>query len=409
MPASSIRYPGLRVVVLGTLGQIPFAGVAWQALHYLEGLRRLECRVAYLEDTGAWPYDAEKNTITDDPSFTLRYLRRNLEWCAMGEAWAYRAACRDHRIFGPLAESWTRTLRDAEVLINLTGATVLRDEHLAVPRRIYLETDPVLPQIEVATGKRSTIDYLAAHTHHFTFGENLGAPDCLVPPTNFRYRPTRQPVVLDWWEGKSPHAAPDRRLRFTTVANWRQTDKDIVWKGETYGWSKDVEFRKFLDLPAKSPVDLELALACGDRQALAELQRHGWRVRDALPLSGDILPYRDYLIASDGEFSVAKDQNVRLRSGWFSDRSACYLAAGRPVVVQDTAFNRVLPVGEGLFAFRTEEEARVALATVAGDYRRHAEAARAIASQYFDAPKVLAALLEAAFSHASQLGMNIET
>src|SRR5512134_1429542 len=154
------------LVILGIVGRTPFAGVAWQALHFLEGLRRLGYEVYYVEDTGEWPYDPERNTITDDPRFTLAYLERLMNWCGLPESWAYRAAP-TNAVLGPAARALARLFREADGLINLTGATLLRDEHLSVPVRIYLETDPVVPQIEVADGRRETIDMLASHTHHF--------------------------------------------------------------------------------------------------------------------------------------------------------------------------------------------------------------------------------------------------
>ncbi len=378
------------VVVLGILGRTPLAGVAWQVLHYLEGFRRLGCDVYYVEDTGAWPYDPEQNTVTGDCRYSVRYLGRLLDRFGFGERWAYRAEPEGGRFYG-LSESRVPDLfRHANALVNLTGATVLREEHLRVPVRIYLETDPVLPQIEVARGERFTIDLLAAHTHHFSYGENFGAADCRVPLEGFTYLPTRQPIILDWW----PAGPPPAGACFTTVANWKQSGKDIEWQGERYAWSKHHEFLKCLDLPRRSGQPFELALACDDAASLARLRDHGWRVVDALPLSREVRTYREYIQGSRGEFTVAKDQNIRLRSGWFSDRSACYLAAGRPVITQDTGFGNVLPTGRGLFAFRTMEDALAALDAVASDYEGHCRAAREIAAEYFAAEKVVGSLLE---------------
>src|SRR5262249_50348433 len=161
-----------------------------------------------------------------------------------------------------------------EVLVNLTGATLLRKEHLRVPVRVYLETDPVMPQIEVAQGWQFTIDLLDAHTHHFTYGENVGAPGCRVPVGRYRYFPTRQPVVLEWWRGKGMPPGE----RFTTVASWEQTSKDIEWQGERYLWSKHHEFLKFLDVPARTGARFELALACDDEGTKRLLRSHGWSV-----------------------------------------------------------------------------------------------------------------------------------
>jgi hypothetical protein len=379
------------------MGRAPFAGVGWQVLHYLEGLRRLGCQVSYLEDTGDWPYDPERNTITDDCRYTTDYIARLMAWCGLPDRWAYRAAAHGGRLFGPAAARVDELFSRADALINLTGATVLRDEHLRVPVRVFLETDPVLPQIEVAQGRQFTIDLLAAHTHHFSFGENLGAPDCGVPLGRFDYCPTRQPIVLEWWDpAQAAPPSPDTDGRFTTVASWKQSGKDVEWGGETYSWSKHHEFLKLLDLPRRAGRPFELALACDDAEVLRLLGGHGWRVVDALALSKDILPYRDYILGSRGEFTVAKDQNIRLRSGWFSDRSASYLAAGKPVITQDTGFGDILPTGRGLFAFRTMDEVLAAVDAIESDYERHSRAAQEIAAAYFAAERVVDSLLKRA-------------
>ncbi len=383
-----------RVVVLGMMGGTPFAGVGWQVLHYLEGLRRLGHDAWYLEDTGAWPYDADRDAITGDHRYTLSYIDGLMSWCGMGDRWAYRSAAHGGEAFGPSAARLPHLLAEADILVNLTGATVLRDEHLQVPVRVYLETDPVLPQIEVAQGRRFTLDLLAAHTHHYTYGENLGESDCGVPlDGRIDYRPTRQPVVLDWWDPVRISPPPAHNPCFTTVSRWRQTEKDVEWNGETYLWSKHHEYMKIIDVPQRTEEPLEVALA-GDPDALDTLEANGWRVVDALTISKDHLPYRSYIVGSRGELSVAKDQYVRLRSGWFSDRSACYLAAGKPVVTQDTGFGNVLPTGRGLFAFRGVEDILAALEAVRADYAGHCAAALEIAREYFAADRVVGELLD---------------
>ena len=180
----------------------------------------------------------------------------------------------------------------------------------------------------------------------------------------------------------------------TTVANWRQTDKDIEWNGRTLTWSKDVQFMRFLSLPSRVGIPVELALATNDGEPLARLREAGWRLRPAGPLSKDVDAYREYVRASAGEFSVAKEQYALLRSGWFSDRTACYLAASRPAIVQDTGFDRVIPTGAGLFAFRTLDDAVAAFEAVKADYPRHSAAAREIAVEYLRAETVLERLLD---------------
>jgi hypothetical protein len=379
------------VVVLGAVARMPVAGVAWQALHYVEGLRRLGCDVYYVEDTNAWAYDPTRGTLTNDGAHPARYLAGLMAWLGLPDRWAYRTAGEAPAVCGLSETAFRALFARADALLNVTGATTLREEHLRVPIRAYVETDPVLPQIEVAQGCRFTLDFLAAHTHHFTFGENVGTPRCPLPVAPFRYRPTRQPVVRDWWpRSPKPVATPPR---FTTIAHWRQCGKDVAWRGDVYTWSKHHEFLRFIDVPRDAPVALELMLAGGDPTTRATLAARGWRLGDAGQLGGDILPYRDYVLGSDGEFTVAKDQNVRLRSGWFSDRSACYLAAGKPVVTQDTGFGDVLPTGRGLFAFRSDDDVRAALDAVAADPDGHARAAAELAAEFFDAERVLRRLI----------------
>jgi hypothetical protein len=377
----------LSLVVTGGLGNMPFAGVAWQVLHYLEGFRRLGHRVFYLEDTGSWPYDPEQQSISEDVRPSLRYVSRMLERVQLADAWAYRDAA-GGALHGASEQRLQAELTGADALVNISGVTVLGEEHMRIPVRIYVESDPVRPQIEIAKGNERTVELLSAHTHHFTFGENLGAPDCTVPIGRFTYHPTRQPVILDWWTGEN-HAEP--RTSLTTIASWKQTSKDIEWQGELLTWSKDVQFEPFVDLPSRVASPLELALAIDDDEAVARLTVHGWNVVPALPLSRDLDVYRDYIRASAGEFSVAKAQYARLRSGWFSDRTATYLAAGRPAIVQDCG--SPLPQGEGLFMFTTIDEAVAAIEAVEADPVRHRRAARDLAESELRAETVLARLL----------------
>jgi hypothetical protein len=397
---------GSRLIVLGILGGMPVAGVTWQFVHYLEGFRRLGFDVIYIEDTRTWPYDPETNTVTDECRYAVSYLAEVMERHGFGDRWAYRAATPGGGTFGLSESRVARLLEDAAALVNITGSTLLRDEHRRVPVRIYLETDPVGAQIEIAKGNPHPIELLDAHTHHFTFGENFGRPDCGVPIERFVYRPTRQPVVLDWW--KQPTVSPSPC--FTTIASWRQSGQDVEWNGETYTWSKHHEFLKLIDLPRWTAQPLELALGLkstvsddehgwvltddDEVEAVRMLRSYGWRVTNGMWLSRTPTPYRDYIQSSRGEFTVTKDQYVRLRSGWFSDRSACYLAAGHPVITQDTGFGAHLPTGEGLFAFNTRDDVLAALDAVNADYAHHQRVARAIAEEYFRAETVLARLLE---------------
>jgi hypothetical protein len=386
-----------RIVVLGALTEMPVAGVVWQVLHYLEGLRRLGHDVVYVEDTGSWPYDPELETVTDDPAPAAAWLERVMTKAGFARGWAYRSAAAENGAWGMDHEEMRRVFECADLLINLSAHTVLNERHLQVPVRIYLETDPVTPQLEIAAGRQFTIDFLAAHTHHFSFGERLGLAGCEVPVERFSYHPTRQPVVLDWWPPPpSFPGPPDGELRFTTVANWEQNYKDVVYAGETYTWSKSAEFVKLLQVPRRAGVAVALALALDDPATAAALEGAGFSVLPAAPLSRDPDAYRAFITVSGGEFTAAKDQNVRLRSGWFSDRTATYLATGRPAVVQDTGLDGILPTGEGLLTFSGPDEAVDALRRVAADYARHSRAARVLAVDHFRAETVLAHLLSAA-------------
>ena len=397
----------LRLVIMGILGRTPLAGVSWQVLHFLEGFRRLGYDVYYIEDTGGWAYNPLQKTYDDESEYTsncqyaVNYMAKLMSSFGLQNRWAYWSRV-DSRVFGLSKTQVLQLFENADALVNLTGSTQLFEEHTRVPVRIYLETDPVTRQIEVVQGDRKAIDLLEAHTHFFTYGENFGAPDCSVPLTRFHYHPTRQPIVLDWWTYDARLASelneqPNVRACFTTIAKWRQPGKDIEWNGETYSWSKHIEFLKFLDLPRRTQQAFELALAWEDEkdeEAIPQLTSQGWRVIDAISLSLNIAPYREYILGSRGEFTVAKDQNIRLRSGWFSDRSACYLAAGKPVVTQDTAFGNILPIGRGLFAFRNMEDILTAIDTIESNYEGHCRAAREIAEEYFAAEKVLGRVME---------------
>jgi hypothetical protein len=231
------------------------------------------------------------------------------------------------------------------------------------------------------------------HDVHFSFGECLSTA---VPVTGHHWRPTRQPIVLSEWRPTTPY-----REVFTTVMNWTSY-KPVVYGNQSYG-QKDLEFMRFRELPnLVAPTVLEIAVNAGKtRRTPRQLLAHrGWRVVDPAEVCPDLDTYRQYIESSKAEWSVAKNGYVLGQPGWFSCRSACYLAAGRPVAVQDTGFSAVLPVGNGLLAFRTVEEAVAAIKDIETNYARHAKAAREFAAAYFDADKVLARLIDAALNVA---------
>ena len=245
-------------------------------------------------------------------------------------------------------------------------------------------------QVELHDEKQYALDFLEPHVAFFTFGENYGRPGCGLPVSDrFTFHPTRQPVVTDFWSGGGADSGA-----YTTVGNWSQAWRDVTLDGERYAWSKDREFRKFLALPSLTGRTFELALSSYTPQDRELLESRGWRVRPALDFSTDLDAYRDYIRGSRAEFTVAKDQNIRLRTGWFSDRGATYLAAGRPVVTQDTGFGDVLPTGEALFPFTSIDDAVAAIETIEADYPKARQAAFELAREHFDANVVLGRLLE---------------
>jgi hypothetical protein len=378
-----------RIVVVGTLASDPYAGMAWMHMQIVVGLRRLGHDAYYFETTSAWPYDPVQRTRVCDSAYSVAYLASVAESFGVGDRWAYRRSYGDKAWFGIDGLRAAELLAHADAVLNIAGATRLAEEGLEVGRLVYFGTDPVYHEIAF-NGSEDVRTLVDEHDEFVTYGENLGSPDCPVPVFEPLRARTRQPVLLDMWSDGTAPAGP-----FTTVCNWQQHGRDIEYRGETYYWSKHREFLKFIDLPQKTrqPLELAMGLVDLDPAVVRMLTSHGWRLVDAHEFTTDPWPYRDYVQSSRGEFTVAKDQNVRLRSGWFSERSACYLAAGRPVITQNTGFGKFLPTGEGLFAFNSVEEIVDAFEAIRADYGRHCRAARAIAEEYFRAETVLEKLI----------------
>lgn len=378
------------LLVVGTLASNPYAGMAWMHMQIAAGLRRLGHDVYYFETTASWPYDPIRSTHINDSDYALPYLKRVAESFGLGERWAYRRSYSDKAWFGLSRTKAEELLAHADAVLNVAGATRFAEEGIKIGRLVYFGTDPGHHEIAFAQGDESVRTLIEEHDDYVTYGENIGSSDCPIPPLpHFRSR-ARQPVLLDLWKDGAPS-----KPEFTTVGNWRQTGCDIRFANEIYHWSKHHEFLKFIDLPGRigQPIELATGLANLSDDEREMLESNGWRLLDALPFTTDPWPYRDYVRSSHGEFTVAKDLNVRLRSGWFSERSACYLAAGRPVITQDTGFGKFIPTGEGLFSFNRMDEIVAAFDAINSDYQRHSRAARAIAEEYFRAETVLGKVL----------------
>jgi hypothetical protein len=380
----------LRIVVLGMMGRCPYGGQTWLYLNWILGLHRLGHEVWYVEDDTVWPYDPVHNTVTDDCSYAVHHIDSVMARIGLADRWAFRLADRPGACWGISDSALDRLYTECDVLLNIVGATDLREEHLRAPLRVYVESDPVGPELQLARGDEHTRIAFSNHHHIVTYGENFGAPDCNVPLDGIHYLKTRQPIDLTLW----PMVYDPNAKYFTTIGNYRQIGYDVELNGEVYRWSKHHEWEKFIDIPSRTTQPFELAMKTDGPEDIQFLEMNGWRVVHPFEMSLDVFgKYPDYFRRSRGEFTVAKDQNVRLRSGWFSERDACYLASGKPVVAQDTGFTNLFPTGEGLFGFTTTEEAVAAIEEINTDYERHCKAARAIAEEYFDAPKVAARLL----------------
>jgi hypothetical protein len=380
----------LRIVILGMMGRCPFGGQTWLYLSWLDGLRRLGHEVWYVEDDTVWLYDPVKDAVTDDCSYAVRHIGDCMSRLGLPDNGAYRLADRKGACWGVSEMRLSELYSSCAVLLNVVGATEIREEHATARLRVYVEFDPVTAELQMANGDAKTREAFAQHHVLATYGENYGAADCLVPLNGITFHKTRQPVALDLW----PMAFDADAKFFTTPANYRQEGNDVQYNGETYCWSKHHEWENFIGLPRWTDQRFELAMMVDGAEDLERLESQGWRIVSPVQMSLDVCgAYQDFFRCSRAEFTVAKDQNVRLRSGWTSERDACYLASGKPVVAQDTGFSNILPTGKGLFAFRTMDEALATIDAINSDYRGHCEAARAIAEEYFAAEKVPARLL----------------
>ena len=383
-----------KIAVLGFMANCPIAGVVWQHLHYVVGLQRLGHEVYYVEDTSRIPYDPVQGTPTEDYSYAAATLKRLAEEFGFVDRWAFSPRYKSPDETAGLSRSFLNELyRDADLLLNICGSHELNDDLLRSDRIAYVESDPAVEQIKVDQGNAATRDFLTRHCARFTFGENVGRPEFPVPLHGLTWLPTRQPVVCDFWD--APAKAPRADARFTSIANLATGGKkDIAWRGQHYLWSKLPEFERFRRVPRDCGEDFELATSFKDSALGESFRNAGWQIVSPEEISVDHRAYVDYVRGSKGEFTVAKDQYVRLNTGWFSDRSACYLAAGRPVVTQQTGFTRIYGGEAGLFAFENTGDIVRAVGQINADYEKHARAARDIAREFFEAETVLRSLLE---------------
>jgi hypothetical protein len=368
----------VKILFAGIIARYPFGGVTWCSLMYLLGLRALGHEVLYIEDTGECVYDPVLNARSLDPAYGTAYIKQALEPFGLGDRWAfvnYDGTC--HGLSAPAVRAYCA---DADLFLNLSGGSWFwRDEYARIPRSAFIDSDPAFTQLAIAKAEPWYVEFFKRYTHLFTFGSNIGTSRSPVPVGDFVWHKTWQPIALDCWRTDEP---PGRR--FTTVMTWQiESFADV-------GGNKDQEFLRFIDLPARTAQPFEIAVN-GPRTLLRE---HGWATVDAMSVSRSLWDYRSFIHRSKAEFGVAKHTYVASRSGWFSDRTACYLASGRPALVQDTGWSDHVPRGDGLLAFSSPDEALAGIDRINSDYARHAARAVELARAHFDARVVLPPLLD---------------
>jgi len=367
----------LKVLLGGMVAGDPRqGGASWAVLQYVAGLSELGHEVVLVEPVAVETLEPEGDVV--------RYFRS----LPLLEGRAALLAQSGEETVGLPYTALLEFARGADLLLNISG--MLRDERLleAVPVRAFLDLDPGFNQVWEATGNGMGID---RHTHCVSIGVRIGAEDCPIPTLGRNWIPTLPPVALGHW----PQAdEPPRRDAFTSVGHWRSYGS-IEHDGVHYG-QRAHALRDLFELPRRTEARFELALGIHPDEVddLRALRENGWVLLDPYEVAGSPAAYAAFVRGSKAELGAAKSGYVNSRSGWFSDRSAAYLASGRPVVAQDTGFAELLPVGEGLLQFSTLDEAASAVDEVNAEPKRHGRAARSLAEEIFDARKVLPRLLE---------------
>jgi hypothetical protein len=373
------------IAVSGSLAQRPGrAGHAWVFLNYLLGLRELGHEVLFLDRLESTMLGPGEMAIPLRHSRGARWLVETMAGAGLDDC--YSLLLDGGETIGLSRAQALERLGRAALLLDFNG--FLADEELlaAAPRRVFFDIDPGFAQMWSELG---LTEMLTGHDAFATVGLNLGGPGCTVPTCDREWVTTTQPVLLERWPAVSGGAA------FTSVGSWRGPFGPVEFEGVSYGLRAH-EFRRFAELPQRCQAPFEIALDIDPADAVdaERLRAGGWQLADAAGVGADPATYRAYLQGSLAEISIAKGMYVRSRGGWFSDRSACYLASGKPVLAQDTGFGARLPIGEGLLGFEDEDGAAAGAEAILAAPERHARAAREIAAEHFDSRKVLPTLLE---------------
>jgi hypothetical protein len=381
----------LTIVVGGYIVAFPLGGMTWHHLNYLLGLHELGHEVWFLEDSGAYSYPYNPTTwqVGPDPTYGIEYLQNTFtEYGLPPGRWCYYSQLWDTH-YGLRKEELDDLLKRADLLLCVSGVTPMRPDRPRPRRTAVIDTDPVFTQLRM-TDDPALVDYYKQFDVTATFGTEIGKAHCPLPTHGFDWVPTNQPMALNHWP-----VVPVPSRRFTTIGKWEHSDdRHVTFAGKKYLSSKGVEWFKLLDLPSQQPWDLTLGMQGTPTDVRERFESHGWRFTDAEAASISPRAFGDFIRASAGELTVAKEIYSGLPSGWFSDRSSAYLASGRPVVAQASGFDRWLPTGQGLFSFTTRDDAAAALNAIDRDYTAHSQAARAIAETHLDANVVLPRLID---------------
>lgn len=379
-----------RVVISGYMIRYPMAGSQLAYFHYLLGYSLLGHDVVYVEESG-WHeacYDPTSDTQSSDPRRGLRSAR---ELCS-----AYELDCpliyvdrESGRTFGATRRDLESHLASADVWLNIGGVCALPEFELC-KRRVLIDMDPFFTQIGKFAGGQ--LDFYHAH---FTYGTNIGRDSCSIPTRDIDWHALFPPVVAEiWTDHRRRNDSGNVQAALTTIANWTAYGS-VEWRGQSYG-QKDTEFLQVKSLPQLTSQNFVLALAGATRQIRKEFRSFGWSIVSGAEISTDRRQYQRFIQDSVGEFSVAKQAYVATRSGWFSDRTVCYLAAGLPVVVQDTGIGESLRVGEGVLVFSSLDEAVAAVESLRANYAKQCRWAEELAQDEFSYRAILPRVLDIA-------------
>ena len=385
----------LRIIVTGLIGSIPTAGLTLHYLQYVLGLKKLGHNVLYLEDVGGWYVDTTADRYYDprvnpdeESILPISYLSDVMHSFDLDGSWSYI----DHNSVshGLSKANLDKYIKSADILINITDFGTARDEYTKIPKRAFIDTDPGFLQFRIANGSDYESEVLNSYSSVFSFAHNIGDSDCKIPTLGLNWLPTQQPIYIEFWENNSTNVSNNA---FTTILKW-SVYKSVEYKGEEYGL-KDIEFLKYIELPKYSIRELEIATI--GIPPVDNITNFGWKIKSAPEICSTIQSYKKYIQSSIGEWSVAKNCYVKSNSGWFSERSAAYLASGRPVLLQETGYSKWLPTGNGVLAFENLNEAVEGIENVSNNYEIHCKEARSISIEYFNSEKVLRELIQSIY------------